>query len=1639
MFHRLTIGNKLLLVFFFIGIVPAVVLASITLWQSQYALTEQAFNQLESLRELKKAQIDDFWSERRNGMQVLLNTVANLRQTAWQQLQSVQENKNAQIESYFQGRFNDIMILSRSEAVAQSIEQFSEALDLDGGEIGMAWESIKGMLDKELQHYKETLDYEDLLLIDKNGVVVYSTLLEEELGQNLREGEWRDTPLGHGAQTVLATPDIHIEDYFPHPVSGEPKMFVFGPVWRFDKLVGILAFRLNEKNLNDIVLRRKGMGYSGESYLVGATAHGAVYRSQRHIPGKTIIYPLGANVSGMDVDKVLRGESDLLLKYGEDEKLVLSAYAPLNIPGLHWGLITHMDVEEIISPRLENEERDFFSKYLQEYDFYDFLLIHPQGKIFYSVKHEAEYNTNILNGPYAHTHLGVLVRQVLAEREFALSDYGLYAPSNNLPSAFIAQPLLDDTGEVELIVAVQLSDGTLNRIMRQRSGMGQSGETYLVGEDLLLRSNTYLSPDTHSIRASLSNPEQGKINTDSVKLGLAGKSGRLVGTNYLGQHVLSAYMPLNAGTNTWVLVAEIQRNEALAVLRHLQFLMLGVALGTLVLVWFISRRFTAALIKPLVQVNHHLKVLAAGELDLAEIDYHGNGKDEIAQLVHSARRLKISMKSTIAQANAVAAGDYSREMQLLSINDQLGQALSDMTRMLREMNERKKVDDWRKNGMAGLNETMRGVQELPLLSKNIIEFIAHYLNAPLGLFYVYHPGHKNENGIVRLSASYAYAGRKERVQEFSLGEGLVGQAARDQELIVVRHVPQDYLHIHSGLGSAVPQSLTLLPILYENELKAVLELGTFHPLTQIDIEFLQQIAPIIGIGVYTASSRARLEELLAQSQSQAEELQSQAEELEVQQEELRQSNEELEERTRELQRQQDAIREKNMALEEAKQGIELKAHELELASKYKSEFLANMSHELRTPLNSLLILAQMLANNKDGNLTEKQVEYARTMHHAGNDLLNLINEILDLSKIEAGKIELHPEEIKLSDVLAIQEQRFRHMAEDKGLHFILEHADDAPEIMFNDAQRVQQVLTNLISNAFKFTPQNGTVTLSIRRPTPEQAHAANLAPETSLYLSVADSGIGIPQDKHAQVFEAFQQADGSTSRKYGGTGLGLSICRQLVHLMGGEISLESEEGKGSIFSLCIPEQVPGRAAAARMTPPQEAKKMPPPQVAPAVAPTPKSAAVPPPSSASALSTRSEPSVISGTNTPQSVPKVRDDRDNLNEGSRILLIIEDDPDFAVLLMELARDKHFKCVIAADGAEGLALAQQYTPHAIVLDIGLPQVNGLTVLERLKDDPLTRHIPIHCVSGSEQDMDARKMGAIGYLLKPVGMEEIGDAFKKIEHFINKQVKNLLLLADHPQRQQTLFKLLGSDAVDATLALNRDEAWLNLQMSNFDCLVIDTGQKPDDRLQLLEKLLSDSRLQQLPVILYGERELSEEEDALLLRCTEKLVIKPVRSPERLLDETTLFLHQVEATLPKEQQILLSRLHNKESIFQNKKVLLVDDDMRNIYSLTAVLEERGMVVDMAKNGVHALEVLSKRSDFDIILMDIMMPEMDGYETMRRIRAQAHFRKTPMLALTAKAMKGDKAKCIEAGANDYLSKPVDTDKLLSLMRVWLYR
>ena len=1006
------------------------------------------------------------------------------------------------------------------------------------------------------------------------------------------------------------------------------------------------------------------------------------------------------------------------------------------------------------------------------------------------------------------------------------------------------------------------------------------------------------------------------------------------------------------------------------------------------------------------------------------------------------RNISKPLKEISGVAEKLATGNLSVSVPANNRQDEIGvlaQVLNQMIANLRETTRKNDEQNWLKSNLAEFGHMLQGQRNLETVSKLILSDLAPLVGAQQGVFYLMDSS--DNQSVLKLLSSYAYQERKHLANQFRLGEGLVGQCALEKEWILLTEVPDNYIKISSGLGEATPLNILVLPVQFEGQVTAVIELASFQRFSEIHLTFLDQVTESIAVVLNMIASDMRTEQLLLQSQSLALELQSQQEELKQsnerleqqakslqaseellkqQQEDLQQSNEELqqlngelEERSELLAVQNKEVERKNREIEQAKRSLEEKAEQLELSSKYKSEFLANMSHELRTPLNSLLILAKLLSDNPEGNLTQKQVEYTRTIHSSGTDLLGLINDILDLAKIESGTISIDIEQTLFTDLRDIFERTFRQLAQNKGLNFTVEFDEKLPRAIYTDSKRLQQVLKNLLSNAFKFTSR-GEVNLRVEPVTqgwsPDQ-ETLNEAPGV-IAFSVSDTGIGIAPDKQKIIFEAFQQADGTTSRKYGGTGLGLSISREIARLLGGEIQLVSSLGQGSTFTLYLPMGRVGDRESGRTEQPHSLT----------------------PSQEHPL-TPSLPHPL----TPSPLAEIPDDRSELQPGDRVLLIVEDDINFARILLDMARQHGFKGLVASSGSTGLVLCREFKPDAILLDIRLPVMDGWTVLDRLKHDPTTRHIPVHILSVEEERQRGLQLGAIAYLQKPVTSEALSQTLADIKGFVERQVKNLLVVEDDETQRHSIVELIGNTDVRTTAVGTGEAALMALRSGHFDCVVLDLGLPDMTGFELLEQIKLDISLHTVPVIIYTARDLTKQEETELKRIAETIIIKDVRSPERLFDETALFLHRVQANLPQPKRQMLEQLHSSDTVLAGKKVLIVDDDMRNIFALTSMLERYQMQVTYAENGREGIAMLENTPDIDIVLMDVMMPEMDGYETMRAIRSFSQFSSLPIIALTAKAMKGDREKCIEAGASDYITKPVDTEQLLSLLRVWLYR
>jgi CheY-like chemotaxis protein/HAMP domain-containing protein len=1027
--------------------------------------------------------------------------------------------------------------------------------------------------------------------------------------------------------------------------------------------------------------------------------------------------------------------------------------------------------------------------------------------------------------------------------------------------------------------------------------------------------------------------------------------------------------------------------------------------------------FSGYLQKQLKLLIEESQKLARGNLNT---DIRKPSNDEIGWLFDAFGEIVSNMKQMVAYASKISQGEYNTQLTPRSENDELVIALNTMATSLQSNKLKNDIEAWQTSGLNNLNKEISGNLSLEDFTHKTMSFLLDYLMALGGNFYTL----SNESLQIQVSAGMNTV---KIPQVISMGSGVIGQAALDNKTILLKDLHDKNYNTFTSSGEISPKELLIVPLQFNGKILGIIELTSVNTFSAQHLEFVKIIKDIISVGLHVTIARQQLKELLETTQAQAEELEVQQEELrttnaeleeqtqllrenelklQAQQEELRVTNEELEERTHDLEMQRNEVIKNSAELEKAKIVVEQKAREVEIASKYKSVFLANMSHELRTPLNSLLILSKDLSENRENNLTKSQIESAIIINNSGYELLNLINDILDLSKIEAGKMIVNPEYISPDDLNGDITNMFKHVAQNKGLFFTTQLELDPKHSLYNDRQKIDQILKNLISNALKFT-SNGGVSVIFR-----------LSEENNdvLCIDVVDTGIGIPRDKQEEIFEAFKQVDGSISRNFGGTGLGLSISRELAKLLNGRISLTSEPSKGSTFTVCIPINFTESSTVEIPVQTPETVKV-----------------------AHEIRSHTEDiQDLQANKNEDDVIFVDDDRHEIRENDKVILIIEDDLILAKSLVKQCRESGFKCLVSGSGENGLYVTDKYKPDAIILDIMLPGMDGYQVLEILKENPETRHIPVQMMSSLDPESSTFQKWAIGYLSKPLKQEDIVGALEKISLHINKNVKDLLVVEDDDDNRLLISKMLGGKDVNLSLSSSGKEALKLITEKSFDCVVLDLGLADMSGIDLVKEINKTCKNKLPPIIVYTARELTKDETKELQRYTKSIIIKGTKSDSRLLDETALFLHRVVDDMSESKKQIIKKLHNKEAVFENKTVLVVDDDMRNVFALTKILEDRHLNVIEAENGKIALEKLSGNQKIDIVLMDVMMPVMDGLTAIKKIRENLKHSDLPIIVLTAKAMKEDRIKAIEAGANDYLSKPLDTEKLLSLMRVWLF-
>ncbi|KAA3600438.1 MAG: response regulator [Calditrichaeota bacterium] len=1089
---------------------------------------------------------------------------------------------------------------------------------------------------------------------------------------------------------------------------------------------------------------------------------------------------------------------------------------------------------------------------------------------------------------------------------------------------------------------------------------------------------------------------------------------------------ISAFVPIKGEDKSVVGVLQLDYsivtlNDAL----KSRFMMLSIyGIGILLLAMLVSAFLSRSITNPLTEMQRQAKKFAEGDND---VEFKVKSNDEIADLANVLSTLVESNRNLAEMATLIGSGNFDKQIEIRSSKDSLGSALVQLQKNLTTSSKKLLKQNWLNEGQAELNNKLRGNPEIATLAKNVLDFLTRYLGCPIGAIYIRDEEH------LKMINSFSFNFDKENPPIFQFGEGLVGQSAADKKTLSISNVPYNFLKINTGIGEGSPLNIIVVPFLHEDELLGIIELASFEEITEVKKQFLDLVVENIGISFYSAKSRDQMAELLGKTQQQAHKLQSQQEvlrvtndELEEQarilkeseerlqsnQEELREINLALEEKTRALEKQKENIKIKNQELKFAQAELEEKAKALEMSSKYKSEFLANMSHELRTPLNSILILSKLLSNNKKGNLTIKQMEFAKTIYSAGNDLLNLINEVLDLSKVEAGKIEIHVENVKLVEFSDYIKTNFKHVVEDKGINFAIEIDEELNQELYTDRQRVEQIIKNFISNAMKFTPVGGQITFKIHKPYKNfESRILNL--EETIGFSVIDTGKGIAKEKQKMIFDAFQQEDGSTSRKYGGTGLGLSISKEFAKLLQGEINLVSEIGSGSTFTLYIPEILKV----------EDNESLPENKIE--------------------IKTKNAPNSIGekiskiNIAPPKTIEAIIDDRKVISEKDKVVLIIETDPVTTKILSDKAHNKGMKVLLADNGNTCLQMADFYKPSAIILLQDLPEINGKSVLFRLKENNKTRHIPVFMLSNKISNFEAIKSGAIGCITKPVDSVGINEIFDKVLEFFNKENKSLLIASKSKESQNRIAELVqGDDLRIATVANSVDFVKI-INVENFDCIILDNHLEDMSGIDFLGFLKQSVERLEVPIIFNSQADLDEEE----IRIYENnFPVKVTITSEQLLNISSLLLHRKEENLSEAKRKIVNKLNEETNVIKGKHILLVDDDMRNILATSSILQEHDLRVTTAHDGKECLKALSLNPDeIDLILMDIMMPNMNGFEAMHEIRNIEKFKNLPIIALTAKAMQGDRKKCLNAGANDYLSKPLDEDKLLAQLRVWLYQ
>lgn len=1696
---------KLLITFLLVGILPASIIALVSLTTATKSLINAEHQKLNSLKDTKKRQIEMLLTNYKNNLNMLLNTVSTYKKDELNNLESLHKSKMTSINSFFDSIQDEIDFLERESDFVDFLSELekynSKAHNIHG--LDFQAKGYTNIRDKHLDFMENLIlhnKYNAVYVIDKRSHNLIYSSNEGNSNINLKYHEhflkeiWEEGTKNSGYS--YADYNLDTDNFYLAKTT----------YLKDDEVLVVLAY--NKTLLNDILQKNFGYGTTGETYLIGKKGRNYEFRSDMLTMGDGQ-YTLGFSQIGVVPDywqDIYQKDSIKSVYTDSAGKLVMIVGDRYTKGSLNWAVVTKIDFEEAIDKKTEKNNINIYENFIDQYNFKDLALIHPSGDIFYSVKKGMEYHTNILTGPYKDSGLGHLVEKTLKTKGTNFEDFDYYEPAGNKKMGFMAIPFINND-KVEFIIAIRISIDEISQLVEDIHEMNYGSDAYILGSDFLPRSNIKkYDIDFDSYK--------NKITNEYIKKAANDIESSVTGNDFSDHKVIAVYTPLQIDNTKWVLVLERDYNKALKSVNLLIVTVAGVAVITLFAVVFIAIKTSKNISDPINKLSKWAYMLSKGDSEtlavrndieeinvLAEsfkslsknfddIEYictnisqgifdkkfviRGN-KDQLGKSLNIMRDKFITV---INKAEKISQGDYSTVINVESDKDQLGKALVNMTASLKSAQEENEIQNFLKTGQSVISQVLQGTRETEILPKELIRALCNYLELPIGTLFI-----KNKHEQYKLSASYAYTTRKNHIDTIEKGQGLAGQCLVEKELMIIQNIPEDYLTIDSSLGSDPVKTLAILPCIYQEEVVAVIELGSLRDFEPQEITLLKLISESIAIGIHTNQTRRDVEELLEKTLLQAQELQQQQEELrqtneeleeqtkslraseailqqqqeelrvtneeleeqtevlkeseaklQAQQEELRVINEELEERTENLEEQKRLINKNNERLQKAQEEIIKKARDLEVASKYKSEFLANMSHELRTPLNSILILSQLLLENKKSNLNDNQVEYAKTINSSGTDLLNLINDILDLSKVEAGKMSVNVDNINIGEFLTNLQRTFTPVADNKGLVFNIKSDSALPEYIKTDEQRLNQIIKNLLSNALKFT-EEGSVTVETFAPEKELLKNEELKSMDLIGFKVKDTGIGISKDKLNLIFEAFQQADGTTSRKFGGTGLGLSISKELANLLGGELIISSELDKGSEFSIILPVNYSKKDTEIREfsastflkesleidSDPQEETKE-------------KNRGT----AASEVSLERETEVSEIKSPEGKIVPETEETTPIPEKDYIM-IVEDDLNFSQVLKNLAAEKGFESVVCHSGEDALKLLGRSKPKALLLDLGLPGISGWDVLEQIRQNKSLKDLPVHIMTGMDIDEKIKQLGFVDYFKKPISIEKIKGVFEKIESFTSKDIKRILVVEDNKVHSDSIKAYLEehNEELEVVSCSSGRETLDLLNTNKFDSMILDLGLKDISGIDLITKIRMED-ISQIPVIIYTGKDLTKEENEKLEKYAETVILKGPESMNRLVDEANLFLHHIDNIIAEKKERTLQSEYNKEGSLVNKSVLVVDDDIRNIFALSSILESKGIKVEVARNGIEAIEKLEEKEEIDLVLMDIMMPEMDGYTAIRSIRKKPHWQDLPIIALTAKAMKEDRDKCISVGANDYMSKPVQVDKLLSLMRVWLY-